>query len=127
MGGDILVGDTIVGLHGAVGLNYFDRTFESSGYAGYEHYGSLSGLYGAELHCYSGTAVSLGGLLDHVQILFAADAGYDAVIFDSYEQMAAVVVGECRYRACYLACVAYQVFEVLMLMFALIDKLLQVA
>lgn len=55
-------------------------------------------------------------------ILLGADAGHHAVVLYADEQQAAVVVGESRYGTGYLPGIGNLEFEILMLVFALLDQ-----
>ena len=62
----------------------------------------------------------------HVDFLIAAHAGDIAVVFHANEQVSAAVVGKRRYRAGDFAGIGNLVLEILMLVFALFNKILYV-
>lgn len=103
----------------AVGVAGFDISRRKSVYLSYDDAKTFAGGYGGEAWLLGWRAEAEGGLLDYVDIFFVAYTGYCAVVFNSYQQPSAAIVGKGGYAAGYLRGIGDGVFEVLVFMFAL--------
>ena len=124
-GEDILVGHAIINVPHAIVIGCLDGLLDGLGDIGFDHRLAID-IKHLEGHVLLGAAVHLGRCLDHVDFLLAAHAGDVAIVLHTDEQMAAAVVGKGGYRAGYLAGIGNLVLEILMLVFALEDKVLYV-
>ncbi len=116
MCGYVLIGYAYVGTQPAVSLAHAHRThLRGENLGAYDHCPAL-GFEGIDRDRLLRHTVHLRRLLNDVDILFGAPAGYAAVVAHTHKQTSARTVGERRERACDLAGIADGVLEVLTLM-----------
>ena len=63
--------------------------------------------------------------LDHIDLFVATHTGYLAIVLDTDEQSAPVSIGKSREGACNLARIGDLILEILLLMFALSDEMVE--
>ena len=124
--GDVLIGHTQIGAQGGAFFAHEYGTCGAAGDGGAIYHGSPFAKEGCDVDFHFRCTVAAGCGLNHIDVLLGAYAGYGAVVFYAYEETAAVVVGEGGYGAGYLAGIGNLEFEVLMLVFPLVDEALYV-
>lgn len=124
-GEHVLVGYAVIHVPVAVVVWGFDRFFVGFGDIGLDHRLAVD-IEHFEGHMLLRAAVHLRRRLDHVNLFLAAHTGDIAVVFHADEQVASAVVGKGGNRAGNLAGIGNLVLEVLMLVFALGNKVLYI-
>ena len=120
-GHDVLIGNTDIGsLHSFI-IQRTDRPLDRWRNGGNDNRSSLR-MIGVELDAGLGLAVFVGRLVHHEDLFFGTDAREMAVIANANQQTTTIGVGKGRHRLGQFAGISHTVFEVLLLMLALLNE-----
>ena len=118
---NVLVGNADVGTLPAIIVDGTDRTLVGRGDGGYDD-GAALHMVGIELNTGRRATIAVGRLMHHVNLLLRTHTRHVAVVANANEQPSTVGIGKGRYRTGQLHGIGHAVFEVLLLVLALLDK-----
>lgn len=125
-GDDVLIGNADIGHTPSVVVEGADGLADRWGNGGDDHRASL-GMKGLEAYLRLRFAIFICCRMHHVYLFLRAHTGDVSIVTNSYEQTAAVGVGEGRYGTRQFRSVLHLKFEVLLAMLPLGDKSQQVS
>ncbi len=71
-------------------------------------------------------AIAVGGLVHHVYLLLVTNARHVTIVTNANQQPTALCIGKGRYRLSQLQGIRHSILEVLLLVFTLTDKRLEI-
>ena len=120
-GHDVLIGNADIGTQFSFFIERTDGPLVGWRNGGNDNRSSLN-MIGIELDASLRLAVFVGRLVHHEDFLFRTDAGEMAVIANANQQTTTIGVGKGRHRLGQFAGISHTVFEVLLLMLALLNE-----